>query len=645
MEIRLMNPSETSPVILFAKEELTRYLTRMGAPAIRLLIGRADLAVYGFEKVADPSLDDQYLIDVEPDGGIILGGNDRSVLLGAYRYLTMIGCAFLRPGLAHEVVPVKLSPSDYRAKERFTASLRHRGVCLEGADSVENILDFIDWSPKVGYNSFFLQFEYPQTFLERYYSHQKNPLLPPVDWKMADSVRLMPYLSEAMEKRGILQHRVGHGWTSKVLGCEATGWDTEEKEFDEVTRSLIAKVGGKRELYYGVPTNTNLCLSNPEARARYAAAVVDYVSKNPATDYLHLWLADGSHNSCECEACNALRNGKQPRPSDHYIDLLNDVDAALTAAGLDVKLVMLMYVDLLWPPIVSHLNNPGRFVLMFAPIYRTFEHAFDEVQSLPEEIPLELNKTPFPKDLPNNLTLLKGWQEATGGSDCFDYDYYMGRAHYGDPTYINLSRIIVRDLKDAKRLKMNGINSCQELRAHFPNGLAGYVMARVSADTSLTYEALAAEYYEACYGASGKDVLAVMEKLSDCFHIDYVLHQRPWIDPEYHAQLENVSGLLDELTELYADHTPVSSEAQQHMWEELLFFTLYTDLYTQILLHLTAGEDAEAIDLFDHDFTDLVTRHEMVDQSGLDVFRVLSVFGSAVKHDPRFLGATLNQAT
>ena len=69
MEIRLMNPSETSPVILFAKEELTRYLTRMGAPAIRLLIGRADLAVYGFEKVADPSLDDQYLIDVEPDGG------------------------------------------------------------------------------------------------------------------------------------------------------------------------------------------------------------------------------------------------------------------------------------------------------------------------------------------------------------------------------------------------------------------------------------------------------------------------------------------------------------------------------------------------------------------------------------------------
>jgi len=645
MEIRFMNSAQTSPVLRFAREELERYLTRMGAPAIRLMIGTADLRAYGFDPVADPALDDQYLVDVEPDGGVILGGNERSVLLGAYRYLTMIGCAFLRPGLAHEVVPVKLNPSDYRAKARFTASLRHRGVCLEGADSVENILEFIDWSPKVGYNSFFLQFEYPQTFLERYYHHLQNPLLPKVDWKMADSVRVMPAFDEAMVKRGMLQHRVGHGWTSKVLGCEATGWDTEEKDFDDETRALIAEVNGKRDLYYGVPTDTNLCLSNPEARRRYAEAVVDYARKNPTTDYLHLWLADGSHNSCECDACNALRNGKKPRPSDHYVDLLNDVDAALTREGLKVKLVMLMYVDLLWPPVVSHLNHPERFVLMFAPIYRTFEHAFDEVRELPEEPAMELNKTPFPKDLPNNLSLLKGWQAATQGSDCFDYDYYMGRAHYGDPTYINLSRIIARDLQDAGRLQMNGINSCQELRAHFPNGLGGYVMGRVSADTSLTYEELAPEYYEACYGASGRRVLSVMEKLSDCFHIDYVLHQRPWIDPEYHARLEKVGGYLDELTELYADHVPVTHAAQQHMWEELLFFTLYTDLYAQILLHLTAGEDEEAVEIFDHDFTDLLTRHEMTDQSGLDVFRILSVFGRVVKHDPRFLGARLNQAT
>ena len=62
--------------------------------------------------------------------------------------------------------------------EKKTASLRHRGVCIEGADSLENILDFIDWLPKMGYNSFFLQFKLPYTFMARWYHHENNPLLP-----------------------------------------------------------------------------------------------------------------------------------------------------------------------------------------------------------------------------------------------------------------------------------------------------------------------------------------------------------------------------------------------------------------------------------------------------------------------------------
>lgn len=56
--------------------------------------------------------------------------------------------------------------------EKKTASLRHRGVCIEGADSLENILDFIDWLPKMGYNSFFLQFKLPYTFMARWYHHE-----------------------------------------------------------------------------------------------------------------------------------------------------------------------------------------------------------------------------------------------------------------------------------------------------------------------------------------------------------------------------------------------------------------------------------------------------------------------------------------
>ena len=39
-----------------------------------------------------------YYIDVNAEHQLILGNNARALLLGVYRYLTRIGCRFLRPG-------------------------------------------------------------------------------------------------------------------------------------------------------------------------------------------------------------------------------------------------------------------------------------------------------------------------------------------------------------------------------------------------------------------------------------------------------------------------------------------------------------------------------------------------------------------
>ena len=59
--------------------------------------------------------------------------------------------------------------------ENRTAAFAHCGVCIEGADSMENILDFIDWLPKVGYNIFFTKFKTPYAFLKLWYHHDNNP--------------------------------------------------------------------------------------------------------------------------------------------------------------------------------------------------------------------------------------------------------------------------------------------------------------------------------------------------------------------------------------------------------------------------------------------------------------------------------------
>ncbi len=89
----------------FAAKELESYLVRMGCPQLSYQLDVADLSGYGLPAVADASLDDQYYIHVDADKQQILGNNPRALLLGVYRYLTLIGCRFLRPGKQYEVVP------------------------------------------------------------------------------------------------------------------------------------------------------------------------------------------------------------------------------------------------------------------------------------------------------------------------------------------------------------------------------------------------------------------------------------------------------------------------------------------------------------------------------------------------------------
>ena len=61
----------------------------------------------------------------------------------------------------------------------FEPAERHRGITIEGAVSVENVLELIDWAPKAGFNSYFTQFTTSFEFFSRWYEHIGNPLLPP----------------------------------------------------------------------------------------------------------------------------------------------------------------------------------------------------------------------------------------------------------------------------------------------------------------------------------------------------------------------------------------------------------------------------------------------------------------------------------
>jgi len=79
--------------------------------------------------------------------------------------------------------------------------------------------------------------------------------------------------------------------------------------------------------------------------------IVRYLRSHPHVHYLHLWLADGSNNQCECDLCRATR------PADFYVMLLNELDERLAREGLRASVVFLVYVDLYWPPQRERIRN------------------------------------------------------------------------------------------------------------------------------------------------------------------------------------------------------------------------------------------------------------------------------------------------
>jgi len=618
MNIHVLSDDRVSS---FAGSELKHYLFRMGCPQLNYQL-RVDSSLPNRMEYSEHELDDWFCFDVNAHKQVIIGNNPRALLLGVYQYLTKIGCRFLRPGKCYEIVPVYHDVISFYASERQGAFLRHRGVCIEGCDSIDNIADFLDWLPKIGCNSFFFQFKHPHTFLKRWYCGCYGSPKQQAEWTQENSIRVMQCFNELMEERGLLRHRMGHGWTAEVIGASnTTGWNKEEMEISEDVRPFIAEVDGKRELHGGVAVNTNLCLSNPRALERFAENVMEYIRNNPDTEYLHIWLADGTNNSCACSDCRTLR------PSDHYVSLLNYLDKKLNDIDSKTKLCFLMYEDLLWAPIQNRLDNPERFVLMFAPINRTFESSYEDCQELPDIPGFALNALRFPEDMPSNLAFLKAWQDVIT-CDSFVYDYHLERVHHGDPAHVGISRILCRDLKANRSLGLNGILSCQELRVAFPNALANYVMGHTALRQNVSFEEIAKDYYQSAYGDSGEELLQLMEQVSGLFCTDYVNYQfckTPRVNAELCLRMKKVPSVLEKIRELLTHHKQVQYEVQARMWNALHFFADSTELMAEIIMLRAEGRKEQALELFENEYKSLMYSYEKAEQSAMDVARHLHV--------------------
>ncbi|MBE6590308.1 MAG: DUF4838 domain-containing protein [Ruminococcaceae bacterium] len=589
-------------VVDFAAEELKKYLRMMMPRCGEIEISYDPAATDGFRlgllqdfsldtsEAKDTDLDDILHIDTDTEGGIIGGSNPRSVLLAVYRYLTINGCRWLFPGIDGEWIPVK----DIEAvKYHKMADCRYRGQCNEGAEYQPNMMEAIDFTPKIGMNIFMIEFDNPKAYYNYYYDHNKNASRE-AESVTAETVLQWKRQCEAeMSKRGLQFHDMGHGWTAMAFDADTTnGWvKTDEYDFPAECTDYVAMINGERKLRDGVALNTNFCMSNPAARKKVALKIADYAQLATNVDYLHVWLADGSNNHCECEEC------RKKTPSDYYIDLMNDIDEELTARALKTRIVFICYVDTTWAPEKTKLRNPDRFSLLVAAITR------DYTQSVSPTLddtgitlsPYVRNDLEFPKTVNEYLLHAKRWMKQCP-VPALVYEYHFWLPQFRELGTLKAARMIYDDIRGYYANGYQGLIEDGSQRSFFPSGFAFYVYAETLFDTSVDFEALKEDYFSHAYGEDWRTVADFYERVGELIPHPY-MHGKMSVDPArgkfYNPAVADAARKLPALVEEFSPfaeaHKIMPRRAETVSYKLLRYYLKYLTELSELLVIKAEG--------------------------------------------------------
>lgn len=518
MKIKIVRGTET---LRYAAEELAKYLKMMDADVdaeIEVSCGRDGGIVLGLlsdlglrdDDVDDDMIDDVIDVDVDALSGYFAGSNERSVLMGVYNYFKSAGCAWVRPGDDGEYIPRK-NMKHHSFRMRKKADYPFRGQCIEGAVGYEHVRDTILWLPKVNMNLFMIEQIVPYNYMNRWYKHNVNTLLDDRDEPPYEKYCEYALAWEKLIKKcGLQLHVMGHGALTEPFGVRhmISGM---HYDIPEETKKVFAEVKGKRDLFHSSPFFTQVCMSQDWIREHIVHWLADYLDEKPYIDFLHFWLADYINNHCECEAC------AQKTPSDWYVIMLNELDALLTARGNNAKIVFIMYVDTLWPPIVEKLNNPRRFILTTAATARTTGDSYSGERST-EPLPAwERNNYCSPKGgFAQVLSFTDAWKRAFDGPK-FLFEYYLYTKHYEDPGYMEFSRNLAYDMRNLHLTGFDGVMSDQTQRSYFPTGLPCAMLGEFQFDSAQPIEPFVDSYFESAFGADWKAAKEYLDSVTNAF--------------------------------------------------------------------------------------------------------------------------------
>lgn len=467
----------------------------------------------GWPDLVSSYWDDAFSIRQNGHQLTISGSNGRSVLFGVYAYLEHLGVRWVRPGRRGELLPrIEHLPEDH-FEQREKASYRHRGTCIEGSPSLTHVIGMVDWMAKRRMNSFFLQFQNSGTFWKRWYERSYNPYYGrPQQLGEADCAALDSRVIAEIKKRGMLLHRVGHGWTAACVDLPCNSWATTDLQVPARKKRWLARVNGKRVVFTGIPVNTELCYSHGPAFRALLNTIARYARSHPEVDVLHVWLSDSMNNKCECAECAVLT------PPDWYARLVNALAERLFETNPQQRFVFLSYFESWWAPTKLQVESPhGNAILMFAPISRCYRHSLTDLQcneSFPPERP-KLNHASMPHTNQPFMKFLDGWWTRYNG-DSFLFDYYLWSGLHEQALDVTLARLIHQDMQDLRQVGLNGHISCQVMRCFWPTGLSMVAMAETTWNHKRRWHDIERTHFQSSYGPDAdwaRAYIAHLEKL------------------------------------------------------------------------------------------------------------------------------------
>lgn len=631
----------------YAASELKKYIIELSRGSIvpeilwghtgieegNIVLGLLEELRLDTSDLLDSFIEDIIDVNIMNCTGYIAGSNPRSVLMGVYKYCTSAGCRFIRPGADGDYVPyADLTKHCFTYRKK--ADYPFRGECCEGSISYEHMRDTVYWMPKVGMNMYMIEGIIPYIYMHKWYGHVGNTKLRQKG-QVTDKAMLYEYirlLEQDIKKVGLQLHTLGHAWMFRKLGVENGPSEEQQEALREEDKKYLALVKGKRDLYGGSSFYTHFCYSNPEARRILVDTIVEYIQEKPYMDFVHVWLADAPNNQCECENCVKML------PSDHYVQLLNELDEVLEAIESKTRIVFIGYVETERPPQKLVLHNPKRFVFLSA-IGLHYEKGYKKITeaSLAEEPEYTVNNFhPAPDTV--RMKWRMDWKKACSNIPNVIFEYRFYTDMYCDLGHMQISRETYRDMRDLAEVGFEGCMNDQTHRMYMPTSLPLITMSETLFDRNLDLNQMTEEYFEGAFGADGGLCRVYLDKLSELlcpsnFRVgggsgveeaglgDMESRRKCWINnsevAEKAAQIP--AHLADFLPVIDKNIALETHPARILSWRYLRYHSVICDYFAELLLAGAKGKMKDAQQKY-YQLEEYLSEHELEFHNAFDAF-------------------------